>query len=226
MSDTESMSSDNSDNELFTEEFLENIPEDSDSSDNKNNESYFNNTSYNTELNSTLRLEVGLTFLTWKAAFEYIKKWAHEQGFYGYTRMIQRIIKLNHQKHIDLAANDLLACRFDADKAFTKPMLEDIEWMCLYGQLKPLEIKHQLGNDVSRLLVHLEKCKDYDCRWIIFKDWDHETNTLTKIFWMTPNQIEAWCQFSDVIINDNTAKTNCYEMALSFFVAIDSNMKS
>lgn len=44
--------------------------------------------------------------------------------------------------------------------------------------------KDQLGNDVSQLLVHLQ--------WIIFKDWDHETNTLTKIFWMTSNQIEVW----------------------------------
>ena len=41
------MSSDNSDNEIFTKEFLENIPKDSDSSD---NEGYFNDTSYNTEL--------------------------------------------------------------------------------------------------------------------------------------------------------------------------------
>ncbi|CAB5314591.1 unnamed protein product [Rhizophagus irregularis] len=142
MSDTESMSSDNSDNELFTEEFLENIPEDSDSSDNKNNESYFNNTSYNTELNSTLRLEVGLTFLTWKAAFEYIKKWAHEQGFYVRKGRSEKIESKRRKQTI--LCYYLLACRFDADKAFTKPMLEDIEWMCLYGQLKPLEIKRML----------------------------------------------------------------------------------
>ena len=43
---------------------------------------------------------------------------------------------------------------------------------------------------------------------------------------MTPDQMESWCRYSDVIINDNTAKTNRYEMALSFFVAIDVNMKS
>ena len=61
------MSSDNSDNELFTEEFLENISKNSNSSDNEDNEGYFNDTSYNTELNSIIRLEVGLTFLTWKA---------------------------------------------------------------------------------------------------------------------------------------------------------------
>ncbi|PKY31928.1 hypothetical protein RhiirB3_449773 [Rhizophagus irregularis] len=113
MSDNESMSSDDSDTELFNEEFLQNIPDDSDSS------------------------------------------------------------------------------------TFTKPMLDDIEWMSLYGRLKPLEIKRMLrakynqkvynkdlykviykhrktkaqeSNDMSRLLVHLEKCKENDSRWIIFKD--------------------------------------------------------
>ena len=48
----------------------------------------------------------------------------------------------------------------------------------------------KLGNDVSRLFEHLEKLKEEDSRWIIYKDWDHETNTLTKIFWMSSNQLE------------------------------------
>ena len=52
------MSSDNSDSELFTEEFLENIPDDSNSSDDKD---CFEDTA---KLNLTLTLEVGSTFLT------------------------------------------------------------------------------------------------------------------------------------------------------------------
>ncbi|CAB4415520.1 unnamed protein product [Rhizophagus irregularis] len=85
----------------------------------------------------------------------------------------------------------------------------------------------QLGNnDVSQLFVYLETLKEKDPCWIIYKDWDHETNTLTRIFWMSPEQLETWHHYSDVILNDNTAKTNRYEMALSFFVAIDNNMKS
>jgi hypothetical protein len=74
--------------------------------------------------------------------------------------------------------------------------------------------------------MYLKKCKENDLQWIIFKDWNHKINILTKIFWMTPEQIETWCRYSNVIINDNTAKTNRYEMALFFFVVIDSNMKS
>ena len=37
---------------------------------------------------------------------------------------------------------------------------------------------------------------------------------------------ELWPQFFDVVIHDNTAKTNRYEMALSLFVGIDHNYKT
>ena len=43
---------------------------------------------------------------------------------------------------------------------------------------------------------------------------------------MSPDQLETWYRYNDVILNDNTSKTNRYEMSLSFFVAIDNNMKS
>src|SRR5436190_12675021 len=49
---------------------------------------------------------------------------------------------------------------------------------------------------------------------------------MTKLFWMSPNQLEIWYRYNDVILNDNTSKTNRYEMSLSFFVAVDNNMKS
>ncbi|GBB87147.1 hypothetical protein RclHR1_01360018 [Rhizophagus clarus] len=48
---------------------------------------------------------------------------------------------------------------------------------------------------------------------------------LTKLFWMNPKQLEAWYLYGDVILNDNTSKTNCYDMSLSLFAAIDNNMK-
>ena len=47
---------------------------------------------------------------------------------------------------------------------------------------KYCQVKSQLGNDVSWLFVHLEKLKEEDNRWMIYKDWDHETNTLIKVF--------------------------------------------
>lgn len=71
MSDSESMSSDDSDNEFFTNDFIENIPEDSDSSDDEED----------MDCDTPLKLEAGMTFPTWKAAFKNVKQWAHQQGF-------------------------------------------------------------------------------------------------------------------------------------------------
>jgi hypothetical protein len=58
MSDSESISSDD-DTEVFTNDFIENIPDDSDLSDGEDDDSY----SYNMS-GSTLTLDVGLSFLT------------------------------------------------------------------------------------------------------------------------------------------------------------------
>ncbi|CAB4422737.1 unnamed protein product [Rhizophagus irregularis] len=282
MDDSDSIFSDNSDAETFTDEFFNNIPEDSDEEE----------CSIETIDNSSddLTLEVGMTFFTWKSAYDYIKRWSLQQGFFirqgrcvkvENERRKQTIVcncegiynneaKKNKNKpskthrtncnwHINLSRPiknnpnktiyvttllnehfghnlDPFLTRFEMNKAFTKPMLDDIEWMCIHGHLKPLSIKRmlkakynrkiynqdlykviykhrknnpQLGNnDVSQLFVYLETLKEKDPRWIIYKDWDHETNTLTRIFWMSPEQLETWHHYSDVILNDNTAKTN------------------
>jgi hypothetical protein len=50
---------------------------------------------------------------------------------------------------------------------------------------------------------------------------------LPVFFWMTSQQHnEFWPKFHDVVIYDNTAKTNRYEMVLSLFVGIDNNFKT
>ncbi|CAB5191174.1 unnamed protein product [Rhizophagus irregularis] len=218
MDDSDSIFSDNSDAKTFTDEFFNNIPEDSDEEE----------CSIETIDNSSddLTLEVGMTFFTWKSAYDYIKRWSLQQGFFIRQG---RCVKVENERRKQTIA-------------FTKPMLDDIEWMCIYGHLKPLSIKRmlkakynrkiynqdlykviykhrknnpQLGNnDVSQLFVYLETLKEKDPRWIIYKDWDHETNTLTRIFWMSPEQLETWHHYSDVILNDNTAKTNRQNLPL------------
>ncbi|GBB84344.1 hypothetical protein RclHR1_10970005 [Rhizophagus clarus] len=72
MSDSEFISNDD-DTEVLTNDFIERIPDDSDLSDGEDNDSY----SYNMS-SSTLMLNVKLSFLTWKAAFQHIKQWAHQ----------------------------------------------------------------------------------------------------------------------------------------------------
>ena len=50
-----------------------------------------------------------------------------------------------------------------------------------------------------------------------------DNNTLTHLFWMSPSQLELWYQYSDIVIQDVTCKTNRYDMALSLFIILDEN---
>src|SRR6185437_485628 len=76
MRDTDSITSDDSDTEYFPEDFLNNIPEDSKCSDEDEGS--------DNDIDSSslpLNLEVGLKLLTWKSAYNHIKKWSLQQGF-------------------------------------------------------------------------------------------------------------------------------------------------
>ncbi|RIA83925.1 hypothetical protein C1645_833048 [Glomus cerebriforme] len=77
MNDSDTIFSDDSDDEIFTEEFLNNIPEDSD-------DEYLSEENFSVEDSnaSTLTLEVGLTFLTWKSALIILSNGLINKRFY------------------------------------------------------------------------------------------------------------------------------------------------
>src|SRR5208282_3635067 len=81
--------------------------------------------------------------------------------------------------------------------------------------------------DAATMLLHLLKLRDEDQGYFVLPRLEGPTNELTGLFWMTNEQCnDLWPKFHDVIIHDNTSKTNRYEMALSLFVAIDNNYKT
>ena len=43
---------------------------------------------------------------------------------------------------------------------------------------------------------------------------------------MTSNQILLWSRYSDVILHDNTLRTNKYNFPLSLFILVDNDSKS
>jgi MULE transposase domain/FAR1 DNA-binding domain len=49
---------------------------------------------------------------------------------------------------------------------------------------------------------------------------------LDRVFWMTAEQIDLFNSFSDVVITDTTAHSNCFMMPLMFFVGIDNHNNS
>lgn len=79
--------------------------------------------------------------------------------------------------------------------------------------------------DASRLLTTLLDRKSYDHQWAVEFELDNE-NRLIRLFWMSPAQIVLWLEYYDVVLNDNTAKTNRYQMPLSLFLAVDNNTRS
>src|SRR5207247_2401452 len=53
-----------------------------------------------------------------------------------------------------------------------------------------------------------------------------DSNRLCGIFWMTASQIILWSRYSDVILHDNTSRTNKYNYPLSLFILVDNEGKS
>ncbi len=62
--------------------------------------------------------------------------------------------------------------------------------------------------------------------WFVEARLEGEDNHLTGLFWMRPSQIDLWQRFHDVVINDNTAKTNKYQMYLSLTIIVDNYARS
>lgn len=95
----------------------------------------------------------------------------------------------------------------------------------LANAIQKFKIRTDENLDASRLLTTLIGRKSHDHQWAVEFELDNE-NRLTRLFWMSPEQIVLWLEYSDVILNDNTAKTNRYQMPLSLFLAVDNNTRS
>jgi len=95
----------------------------------------------------------------------------------------------------------------------------------LANAIQKYKIKPDVEHDASRLLKTLIERKTDDPSWVVEFQLDQE-NRLTRLFWMSPAQVTLWLEYYDVVLNDNTAKTNRYQMPLSLFLVVDNNTKS
>ncbi|CAG8574967.1 5859_t:CDS:2 [Cetraspora pellucida] len=104
---------------------------------------------------------------------------------------------------------------FEESKKFMSEIIDDIKFLtshCKFEAMFWLTTK-TLENDVASMSNWLDSQKECDPQWIVVRSWNKD-NTLTKLLWMTPKQVENWIQFSDCILNDVIHKTNCYNMRL------------
>ena len=80
--------------------------------------------------------------------------------------------------------------------------------------------------DAASLLMKLLELQSNDPGWFVKPLIDDTSNRLIGIFWISPDQRERWSKFCDIIIHDNTARTNKYNYPLSLFILIDNYNKS
>jgi hypothetical protein len=95
----------------------------------------------------------------------------------------------------------------------------------LSNAIQKYKVRPDVIHDASRLLKILIEHKSNDPGWFVDFQLDQDKR-LTRLFWMSPAQITLWLEYHDVILNDNTAKTNRYQMPLSLFLVVDNNTKS
>ncbi|CAG8816171.1 368_t:CDS:2, partial [Dentiscutata erythropus] len=80
--------------------------------------------------------------------------------------------------------------------------------------------------ETATLINNLLDCKAKDNRWIVNWKVDSANNSLTLLFWVSPEQYDLYVQYRDVIQHDNTYLTNRFKIALGFFVIVDNNNRS
>jgi len=96
----------------------------------------------------------------------------------------------------------------------------------LQNQIQKYKTSEREESDAARLLKHLLDKKAEEPGWEVFWELHHETNSLDKLFWMSPDQVQRWITYHDVILNDNTHRTNLHNMPLSIFVAVDNHFRT
>ncbi|CAG8632418.1 3412_t:CDS:2, partial [Gigaspora rosea] len=120
------------------------------------------------------------------------------------TRKSIFVTIFNDEHNHDLSPK---ALSFEKNKQFTEELQKEIEFLVARCHLEAT-------------IVRQDSC------WFVEVTWEEETNTLTNLFWMSPEQILLWCEFGEATGHNNTAGTNRYNMPLSLFVAQDDNMQS
>src|SRR6266498_3234255 len=81
-------------------------------------------------------------------------------------------------------------------------------------------------NNACQMLTELYLNKEDDPRWIIKPCFDFEERRLNSLFWMSPNQVNSYGRYHDIVIIDTTSKTNQFDMILMLIIVVDNNFRN
>ena len=92
----------------------------------------------------------------------------------------------------------------------------------VYNAIYRLQSNKNEKLDTTSILDILFEKLSQDPHWKVYIRHAGSEHRLSSIFWMSPAQQELYQRFSDVVLNDNTCKTNKYNMYLSVFMIKDN----
>jgi hypothetical protein len=85
--------------------------------------------------------------------------------------------------------------------------------------------QRRIEGDAAALIKLLQHEKEMDPGMIL--DWDvTEHNELTRVMWMSSNQVLLWLKYHDVIVCDTTSSTNRWKMPLLLLVIVDNHNRT
>ncbi|CAG8663204.1 5743_t:CDS:10, partial [Ambispora gerdemannii] len=151
--------------------------------------------------NEIVNLCVGYVFESWEEIDKIIKIYDKREGFGVLTFIITAIVNRN-----DKGANGM---------PILTPQEIEIQFLTENGNLS-------IGTQKKLLKAKFptESILDRNLSNIIQKFKIHTDEKLDA-----SQQIVLWLKYYDVILNNNTAKTNCYQIPLSLFLIVDNNTR-
>ncbi len=61
---------------------------------------------------------------------------------------------------------------------------------------------------------------------IVKSHFDSKERRLNSLFWMSPDQINAYERYKDIVIIDTISKTNQFDMMLMLIIVVDNNFRN
>lgn len=76
--------------------------------------------------------------------------------------------------------------------------------------------------DSEEFLKTLEQFKNDNSEFSYNADINEDTKRLERVIWMFPEQRMNYCRFNDVVVFDNTYKTNRFQMPFGIFTGVNN----
>lgn len=96
----------------------------------------------------------------------------------------------------------------------------------VYNLIQTIRREKGKISDAGTMYLHLINKQREDPAYHVDACFEGSDNHLVALLWMSPQQIQLWAQFRDVVLMDTTCKTNWYNMILVVFLVIDNHNRS